>query len=219
MDQERLPSSLDESSSDAPTIPGHFLRVGVLDHLHQNLCRNGSGAAADRIVGRARAKLCTTEAVLTEARSVLAGDYDAALRLRLLLSGPRYETDGILAQVRDLIPQDPDAAPRIMDGNAVLYMIAGAIRAAESPEQTDGMLSALASLLQPFAALEHAAIALDKADRGETSLLRTFDVAWRVAHDGEVNVPWPNPPTGRDGERGAEGTSYLEIFDYRTGYR
>jgi hypothetical protein len=205
MDQERSPSLLDESSSGVPTIPAHFLREGVLDHLHRDLCRNGIEAAAGRIVGRARAKLCTTDAVLAEARSVLAGDYDAALRLRLLLSRPRYEPDGILAQVRDLIPQDPDAAPRIMDGDAVLYMIAGAMRAADSPEQADAMLSALAALLQPFAALEHAAIALDKADRGESSLLRTFDVAWRVTHDGEVNAPSPNPPPAETVKEGLKG--------------
>jgi hypothetical protein len=82
--------------------------------------------------------------------------------------------------------------PTVIDGDALLRLVAGVVRAANQPSEAVSMLDALGQLLQPLFVLELAAAAAERARVGSGELLQTLVTAqlapkWRGAIAGPAN--------------------------------
>jgi hypothetical protein len=156
--------------------------VDQLSNL-QTALRGQSGV--DVLFSAAQASSPLLDRCLAEARSVLRGAMPARDRLWLLLRGAAGLA---LIGIPKNIVQPPADAPQLMNGRALLDLVVGVARSANSQHETDAMLSALGALLDPLFLLEHAARA---QQNGQAEALRTIAAAAQAASWEKLNNPAP----------------------------
>jgi len=153
--------------------------AGIADALHADVERHAE------YLGRC----------VEEAEAVLRGSLDAATRLWLLLREPVEARPAISRSVLNaIIGETFLEAPQAMDGDVVLRLVAGVVRAANTPTESEAMLDALGLLLRPLFQLDIAAAAAERARRGHGQSLKTFVTAYS-AHQWRVALMPPLDPT------------------------
>lgn len=164
-----------------------LLRPAIAERLIEHVKLAGFADAADSLATRARKHAEYLTRCVREAEAVLRGDLSAGTRLWLLLnepvkSGPSLPAS-VLQQIGGVRLED---APRVIDGDVLLRLIAGVVRAANQPAEAEAMLAALGNLLHPFFLLELAGTATERASEGDPRGLKTLVTAvssheWRDA--------------------------------------
>ena len=185
-----------------PQTPAPLLSPALLSGLESSLAGQ---AGIDSLFTAVQATSLLLDSCLIESRSVLAGSMPARDRLWLLLKAAAG-----LSPVR--IPADilapSTAAPQLMDGGALLDLVVGTVRSANSQHELDNMLAALGALLNPLFLLDYAASA---QQTGQIETIRTIAAAaqsalWR----GSNNPPSLHAITWKDRVRfdtGAPGAT------------
>jgi len=144
-------------------------------------------AGIDTLFSAAQANSSLLDRCLAEARSVLGGAMSARDRLWLLLRGAAgLKPISIPARV---VEPSTDA-PELINGGAVLDLIVGVVRSANSQPEANAMLAALGALLDPVFLLEHAARA---HQNGQADVVQAIAAAAQAAAWGKQNNPAPPP--------------------------
>jgi hypothetical protein len=190
------------ASTPLPVSHVSLVQHQALGRLGAALHSMGLAAPCDRLLADAAKHEAYLERCSTEAEAVLQGDLGAATRLWLLLREPIDAGPSLPPSVLDAMLANVDGqAPRTMNGDTLLKLIAGIVRAANQPAEAQAMLDALDRLLEPLLHLELAARAAERAEQGDTDALKTFLIArnaprWRAALDGLPNPMAPIGPAG-----------------------
>jgi hypothetical protein len=192
-------STNDTNPDYSPQALRSLLRPGALDRVRRDLRLAGFGEASDALLADVPQHATYLERCVREAEAVLHGDLRASTRLWLLLNevidaGPALPTsvlDEIAAGARR-------EAPRTIDGDVLLRLIAGVVRAANNPVEAEAMLDALGRLLRPLFVLEIAAAAAGQAGQGDTGALATLVTA-RLSPQWRASLTrTPDPAVTRD---------------------
>jgi hypothetical protein len=163
-----------------------LLRRNRIDQVRDAMRLAGSTSIAT-LLSDAERHADYLQKCVKEAEAVLRGSLEAANRLWLLLRQPVESSRSIPSSILKWVAGDSwQQSPNVMDGDVLLRLIAGVVRAANQPREADAMLDALARLLQPLLHVEVAAAAAERARVGDRRLLETFDTAhsaskWRAA--------------------------------------
>jgi hypothetical protein len=180
-----------QNQSLSPEVPAHverpLLPPETLERVRDNLTLAGFSETSAALLSDVTRHAAYVERCSREADAVLHGDLGATTRLWLLLNQPIDAGPALPSSVLDEIASGGrQEAPRAIDGDALLRLVAGVVRAANQPPEVETMLEALGRLLRPLFLLDLAAAAAERAGQGDTNPLRTFVTAhaspeWRNA--------------------------------------
>lgn len=163
-----------------------LLKRAAIADMTRALSLAGATQASDVLLADIDRHASLLERCVAEAEKVLFGSADAAARLWLLLREPIDAGPAIPRSIlHDLAGQAGLTGPLSMDGDVLLRVVAGVVRAANTPGESELMLESLGRLLLPFFQLDVAAVAAAQAQHGRGALLETFVSAhsaprWRV---------------------------------------
>jgi hypothetical protein len=130
--------------------PGPF-KPGARDQILTTLVSLGYSEPHDTLFSGLEEHLAYLERCFAEARAVLQGDQAAATRLWLLLREPLVEDFPIPQSVLDQLARNsPHDFPIAVDGDYLITLLAGTVRAANQPADMDVMIESLARLLDPL---------------------------------------------------------------------
>jgi hypothetical protein len=150
--------------------------------------------AARRAFDAAVVAVDMADACLIEADAVLSGSLVASDRLWLLLrSRTRQPVSAATALIAgSILGEVRIEEPRIIDGQRLVALVAGTVRAANTPSEAEAMLDALSRVMDPLFVLEWLGHAIVAAEDGRTSLIEAFG-SWYVAlsHGGAGEPPDP----------------------------
>jgi len=158
-----------------------------LERLRDTMTLAGHRDEGEALLDDARRHAEYLERCASEAELVLHGDLGAASRLWLLLNHSIDVPHPLPASiVREIAGNARRDAPKTVDGEALLRLVAGVVRAANTPSEAEAMLASLDALLEPLFVLELAAVGAERASAGDTQALKTvvtsrFAPEWRRA--------------------------------------
>ena len=184
-----------KSCSASPSLASTSARTASL-LAHEPLCRleaaYGGDPGIDALIRVAKINSELLERCLLESRSVLCGNMIARDRVWLLL---RSAAGIPVFEVPQHILKPIGGEPTVMHRDAVLDLVTGVGRSANSPAEAGAMVTALGGLLDSLFLLDHAAKA---QQRGDFETIRTISAAGRAASWAAANNP---PPQNiRDGQ-------------------
>lgn len=187
------PYSTDETPPRRLARP--LLRRAAMERMKDALTLAGAAEMSDALLADVERNAAYLQRCANEAEAVLHGDLDAATRLWLLLRQPINPGPTIPSSILIHVAGDAWRGPlRAIDGDALLTLIAGVVRAANQPSESDAMLGALARLLQPLFHLDVAAASAEQARQGSHQALETFVTArwasqWRPVDPAVLRDP------------------------------
>lgn len=182
-----------------------LVRDGALETARDAVAAHGHAEDAAAIYREARGRVEYLERCLAEAQAVLGGDLGASTRLWLLLRETVADAGGDLppSVLEEAAARARAEPPRLLDGDSLLRLVAGTVRAANRPDEADRMLDSLGLLLRPLLLLDFAASAAADAPPGQDGALKTLIFArrapqWRdelaASHADPNRPPAPDPP-------------------------
>jgi hypothetical protein len=167
-----------KSRSPSPWLPSTSVRPASL-LAHKPLSRleaaHGGDPGIDALIRVAKTNSELLERCLLESRSVLCGDMIARDRVWLLL---RSAAGIPVFEVPQHILKPIAEEPTLMHRDAVLDLVTGVGRSANSPAEAGAMVTALGGLLDSLFLLDHAAKA---QQRGDFETIRTISAAGQAA--------------------------------------
>ncbi len=193
------PPAADNDPPDmAPPGARPLLRQCVVAEMARTLELAGAAQTRDELLADVERHAAYLERCASEAERVLHGSLDSAARLWLLLRAPIDDRAAMPRSIlqRVMVQAQLDA-PRAIDGDALLRLVAGVVRAAQTPAEADTMLASLGRLLQPLFHFDIAAAAADQARLGHSEPLRTFVTA-HAAPLGRAPLQRPRDPVVHD---------------------
>jgi len=164
-----------------------LLKRAVIAQMRAQLSLAGVDETGGVLLADVERHASYLERCAKEAEAVLQGDLAAATRLWLLLREPIGPSATLSSALLSHVAGAAwHGAPLALDGEALLRLVAGVVRAANQPAESEAMLDGLALVLQPFFHLEVAAAAVERARQGYGEALETFVTArgarqWRAA--------------------------------------
>lgn len=176
-----------------------LLRPGALDRVRRDLTLAGFAEACDALFADVTQHVTYLERCVREAEAVLHGDLRATTRLWLLLNEVVDSGSALPTLVLDEIAAGARReAPQTIDGDVLLRLTAGVVRAANQPVEAEAMLDALGRLLRPLFMIELAAAVAERAGQGATGALATLVTARRSPQWRASLTRPPDPAVTRD---------------------
>lgn len=156
-------------------IARSVIRAGAVEFMQDRLAVLGLTELGDTLVSDLQAHVAYVDRCVREAEEVLHGELSAATRLWLLLKDPVENARRLPRTVRDEIAATTgDSSLRAIDGQVMLRLVAGVVRSANLPSESEAMLDTLGQLLAPLFMLEHAASAAELATQGDPGAITTI---------------------------------------------
>lgn len=179
-----------------------LLRRAAIADMARALSLAGAAQTGDGLQSDVDRHAPLLERCVAEAEKVLHGSADAAARLWLLLREPIDTGPAIPRSIlHDVAGRAGLTAPLSMDGDVLLRLVAGVVRAANTPAESELMLESLGRLLQPLFHLDVAAAAAGQARHGRGALLETFVSAHAAPRWRAETVRPIDPTVARDPAR------------------
>ncbi|WP_132147676.1 hypothetical protein [Luteibacter rhizovicinus] len=171
-----------------------MLRRDLLEHAKESLTLSGIGCGIDALIADVERHADYLQQCSVEAEAVIRGNIDATTRLWLLLR-QSIETEQKLPSsiLKDLAGDAWSRPPSVVDGDVLLRLIAGVVRAANQPAEADLMLGTLAQWLSPLFLFEVVVSAAEQARQGRSQALETIAGALWADRWRESFSPSPDP--------------------------
>jgi hypothetical protein len=176
-----------------------LVNLAEMQRIHEELMLAGARETSEALLAEAKRNAGFLGRCAKEADAVLGGELHASTRLWLLLREPIEVRRAIPRSILEEIAGESwHGAPRSLDGDALLRLIAGIVRAAHQPSESEEMLEAVSRLLQPFFYLDAAAAGAERSRQGDRQALETFVTAHESPHWREELTQPINPGVMRD---------------------